>query len=802
MDLNIFLATRKSEKNENITHLSFVGGRYNILNKDNKTFMELYYKSIKSNNNLFLIERTSINYRFFADIDFELDNKVNNEELIKILEVYKRVVESDNVVVSIRNFSRIHFNFPDVIVNDTKSIKLREKVITGLKEVFIGVDFNWEKIIDKAIYKNGSFRMIGSKNRKTNDVYNLYNPYTKEYPELTLDLLLKTSVRADVIKENINIEYSDNENSDNENSDNENSDDENSGQFDKVKKFVKQVNNELYPNELLQITDIKKSDRSMFLSVKNKFCPIGDKVHNRTKSNPTNIPIYILINTKGVSIRCHNDECKGKFYPENPIGLNDEMSKIFNMSVSEENGPLQKSLTKTHYDVANYIFELFKGTFMVEGTKVNDEWHEFKGVKWEKSNSLWTYLSTKVVETYKKLDVQDQIVKANVNEMIKLLKSVNYKSSIMKESSYIFSNYDRDFVKRLDENPALMCFENGVLDLSQGECVFREGRPKDYLSISTGINYKEESEIDSEKMKEVDDFLSKIFVDKELKEYALKVIASCLFGGSDEHFHIWTGVGSNGKSTLIQLIEKTLGEYACKLPISLMTNKRTGSGNASPEVIRTRGRRFISMQEPDEGDELKVGILKELTGRDKIIARELYKNSVEFMPQFKMFLCCNELPVIPSSDGGTWRRLRCLPFLSCFCENPKGDYQFKKDPKLFLKMDTWQEAFMCILVKYYRKNLEEGIKEPEEVLKYTKQYQNESDVIQSFIIYCLEDDDKAVITITEIWNSYIEWSRDNGEKPVTRSDFNKKFKKRYTEKQMNGKRGYPLSFKCIEDMDE
>ena len=36
--------------------------------------------------------------------------------------------------------------------------------------------------------------------------------------------------------------------------------------------------------------------------------------------------------------------------------------------------------------------------------------------------------------------------------------------------------------------------------------------------------------------------------------------------------------------------------------------------------------------------------MKELTGGDKIIARGLHKDSVEFKPQFKMVMTCNDKP--------------------------------------------------------------------------------------------------------------------------------------------------------------
>jgi hypothetical protein len=38
---------------------------------------------------------------------------------------------------------------------------------------------------------------------------------------------------------------------------------------------------------------------------------------------------------------------------------------------------------------------------------------------------------------------------------------------------------------------------------------------------------------------------------------------------SHEHFYIFTGSGSNGKSKTIELFEAAFGEYCCKLPTAL-----------------------------------------------------------------------------------------------------------------------------------------------------------------------------------------------------------------------------------------
>ena len=122
--------------------------------------------------------------------------------------------------------------------------------------------------------------------------------------------------------------------------------------------------------------------------------------------------------------------------------------------------------------------------------------------------------------------------------------------------------------------------------------IFRDGMPDDYISHSSKINYIPFN-ADSPEISEINDFFSKIFVNDNVKNYVLDIIA-CIIDGSisQERFYVFTGNGSNGKSRLLDFIQKTIGDYYCILPIALLTQKRAASNSAQSELERTKGRRF------------------------------------------------------------------------------------------------------------------------------------------------------------------------------------------------------------------
>jgi P4 family phage/plasmid primase-like protien len=304
----------------------------------------------------------------------------------------------------------------------------------------------------------------------------------------------------------------------------------------------------------------------------------------------------------------------------------------------------------------------------------------------------------------------------------------------MRECRELF--FDEEFTKKLDSNKDLIACNNGVIDLT--DMTFRDGKPADYLSFSTGIDYYPEKKYtDYAEWAVVENFIHQVLPDGEVREYFMKHLATNLIGGNTaQKFHILTGSGSNGKSMIMNLTSTALGDYACTVPISLFTQKRKGSGNAAPEVIRLKGRRFVTMQEPDESIALNTGLMKEITSGEKMYARDLFKSGTEFEVQAKFHLACNDKPKINTTDGGTWRRLVVINFVSKFVINPigKNEYPLDESIQFLVQSKEWAIPFFSYLVDILKTGV--GLRKlvaPAKVLEYTSDYRNDNDGIAKFI---------------------------------------------------------------------
>ena len=453
------------------------------------------------------------------------------------------------------------------------------------------------------------------------------------------------------------------------------------------------------------------------------------------------------------------------------------------------------------YDIAKILHLMFHNFHVCVSIKdhtwyyYNDKLHRWqrddKGIMLKRkiSTTLYKQFNRIKIKCSQRVEEEDDPTHSdwdkkaqNISKVMFRLKETSFKSNLMTESAELFYDKEKKFLDKLDEANNLIGFNNGVYDLKKDE--FREGRPEDYISKSTNINYIP-YDPDSDEVFEIYEFYKQIFVIKTVREYVLVRSSSFLSGSTkDESFDIYSGGGGNGKSKHMELMETVFGDYAVKLPIQLLTSKRSASNAASPELARTKGARLASMQEPDTETTINVGLMKELTGGDKIQARALYGEPFEFKPKFKMVLCCNDRPKLPEKDAGTWRRVRNTEFSSKFTYDisPEKGLEFKINEELAENFENWAEPFMSILINYHKKYKKDGLKVPCEILEYTASYRESRDVFKDFINDCIifEEGSDQEVNINEIYNVYKEWCKAvTGDKPENRNKirdhFNDKF---------------------------
>ncbi len=461
-------------------------------------------------------------------------------------------------------------------------------------------------------------------------------------------------------------------------------------------------------------------------------------------------------------------------------GSKSELKKIESNTIDSFVRETLKKDGATDHNFAMVLYTMFKGRYICVSVKHNI-WYEYKKHRWHDIDS-GTNLRAKISKEMHKLyimKVQEAVSKlANLDNtdgeeahkkymehLMKLqarLKQTSDKDKIMKESRELF--YDETFIEKQDSKPYLLGFNNGVYDFEEG--CFRDGRPDDYIVKCTNYDYVPEYKLDKTVLKEVDLFMEQLFPVVELRKYMWEHLSSTLIGTNENQtFNIYSGSGRNGKSMLVLLMSKVLGDYKGTVPVTLITQKRQNIGGTSSEVIALKGTRYAVMQEPSKGDKINEGIMKELTGGDPLQGRALYSNSEVFIPQFKLVCCLNQLFEIESQDDGTWRRIRVCDFMSKFCENPVDNdpdqpYQFKVNKKLEERFDDWKVAMVCRLINI-AKETKGNVEDCSIVMAKSREYREDQDYLSEFMKEKIEERIGGVIKKREVADEFRDWYKNN-----------------------------------------
>jgi len=487
-------------------------------------------------------------------------------------------------------------------------------------------------------------------------------------------------------------------------------------------------------------------------------------------------------------------------------------------------------------DLAILTKHLFKGEYCCVSIK-NNKWYRFKNHRWVENDcgtSLRSELSKKINKLYVEKARSEKDMAANsdysaaerekhleqsamYNRIAIKLKTSAQKNNVMKECGELFHN--PELGNQLDSNKYLLGFDNGVYDFENKK--FRDGEAEDYISFSTKTKYFPFDKNNKEHVKikeEIDDFFYKVFPNEQLREYMWEHAAACLIGTNrNQKFNIYTGVGGNGKSVFVNLMNLVLGEYSGKMNIALVTQKRKGIGGPTPEIAQLKGRRFISMDEPSAGDVLNEGIMKQMVGGDEMEGRGMYSREMtKFYPQFELVCCTNRLFEIRSNDKGTWRRIRQVDFRSEFLDDNEYNQKktqgladdeerpiYPKDDKLETKIKKWVQVFTALLIE--KCNETEGkVNDCEMVLEASRAYQEKEDYWAQFKkekISKGSGDDK--IKKTDIRSEFKEWYEANyGKKAPAAKELYEYLDKNLGKYRKRGWWGYKIIYENYDSEEE
>lgn len=301
-------------------------------------------------------------------------------------------------------------------------------------------------------------------------------------------------------------------------------------------------------------------------------------------------------------------------------------------------------------------------------------------------------------------------------------------------------------------------------EVAEGKSEWRTGawsvrldphRREDLLTKLAPVKYSPAA-----KCPEYDAFIARVQPDETMRRFIHQWGGYSLTGDTGEQkLAFFYGQGRNGKGTWVEAVASIAGDYAGSIPIeSFLDNsgKRRGD-QATPDIARLPGVRFLRVSEPEKGSALNEGLVKQVTGQDPVDARHLNKGFFTFLPAFKMTISGNHRPKIKDTSDGIWRRMQLVPW---DVQIPKEEVDRDLGRKLREEASGLFNRLLAGLIDW-RAN---GLIEPDEVRNATRAYRDDSDDIGRFLSALCEVSNDPTVRCGggELHKLYIAWAEAAG----------------------------------------
>lgn len=334
-----------------------------------------------------------------------------------------------------------------------------------------------------------------------------------------------------------------------------------------------------------------------------------------------------------------------------------------------------------------------------------------------------------------------------------------------------------------DKDPWLLAVKNGVLDLRSGR--MQPGRPDDFLRSVAPVTWEGLGAPAPRWAKFQEEVCGE---DTELVSFKQRLLGYGLTGLTREHvLPIYWGEGRNGKGTELETIGDILGaDLAISSQADALMDVRPGAGDGpQPFVFALRGKRLVWASESNEGRRINAGLVKQLTGGDRLHVRTLHSKPVEFKPSHLLLLLTNHRPHISADDQAIWDRVLLIPFTRRFVDKP-GAREYQRDPAIRETLTAEAAGILAWLVRGCLAWQREGLNAPESVRAATASYREEEDEVGQFIAERCVIGARYEVRAGELFAEYDTWAKSYNLKAMTQTAFGKRLKKRFPSSPKSG----------------
>lgn len=271
--------------------------------------------------------------------------------------------------------------------------------------------------------------------------------------------------------------------------------------------------------------------------------------------------------------------------------------------------------------------------------------------------------------------------KSYIREYVRSIIGNYYKESFVKTvidkiavDTYIEQN--RFFV---DEPCNLIPVANGILDIDTGELIDYTPKLKFFTKLPVVYDPIIKAEKTEQFVKDITNNQEDFLTIQEIAGYLL------YRENKFEKAIMLLGSGRNGKSKMIELLEKMIG--------------KENSVNISLKMLEQDSFAICSFKDkyanfsPDLSKEAltDTGNFKSLVGRDMITANRKFLTRIMFKSYAKMIFATNDLPITKDISDGFWDRWVMIDFPFKFEDPPTEPHHKLKDPEIIAKITTPKE---------------------------------------------------------------------------------------------------------------